>query len=286
MTALHPQLLPDLFNGDVLVVFGRYTGAGAAAVKVAGTFAGKRREFVADVSFPAVEEDNALRRAGSGPCAGWGGCSTRSACAASRPSCATRSRASRASTASSRPYTAYLVLEDEERRGVPVTLRSFQELRDDREVFGAAKDLMDSVRREAAAPAARSGAGAVANAQAVQELKLGAAESRRGERRGAGQVAPRPADAGTGYRAAQAANYATQVQGGERPGVLPERDDLDRRHGPVAERAEEPAGPVRAARSTSRSSPGTPPWRRGSRWATRSMSSSTARCTRSGNQEE
>jgi len=37
---LLPVELPDLFNGDQLVLFGRYSGAGASAVTVAGTFGG------------------------------------------------------------------------------------------------------------------------------------------------------------------------------------------------------------------------------------------------------
>jgi hypothetical protein len=104
------------------------------------------------------------------------------------------------------------VLEDEERRGVPRDLRSFQELQDDREVADRAKDLMDSVRKEAAAPSARSGAGAVANAQAVQELKLIAAESRASSTERLAKSSPAPAAVGSGYRAAQAQNYATQVK--------------------------------------------------------------------------
>ena len=52
----------------------------------------------------------------------------------------------------------------------------------------------------------------MANAQAVQELKLGAAESSAASGAGLAKSRPAAADAGTGYRAAQAANYATQVR--------------------------------------------------------------------------
>ena len=52
VTQLLPGTMPDLFNGDMLVVFGRYSGSGASAAKITGTFNGKRQEFVADVSFP------------------------------------------------------------------------------------------------------------------------------------------------------------------------------------------------------------------------------------------
>ncbi len=79
-------------------------------------------------------------------------------------------------------------------------------------MLGQAKDLMDSVRKEAAAPSTRSGAGAVANAQAVQELKLGAAESRAAMGSGLEKSAPAATAGPVGYRAAQAQNYATQVR--------------------------------------------------------------------------
>ena len=71
---------------------------------------------------------------------------------------------------------------------------------------------MDSVRREAAAPEARSGAGAVANAQAVQEMKLGATESQAARASGLAKAAPAPTEGPVGYRAAQARNYASQVR--------------------------------------------------------------------------
>jgi Ca-activated chloride channel family protein len=210
VTALHPQELPDLFNGDVLVVFGRYTGAGPAAVKVAGTFAGARREFVADVSFPAAEEDNAfVARLWAVRRVGW----LLDEIRLHGESTEVRDEVTRLAREFGivTPYTAYLVLEDEERRGVPQALRSFQELEDDRQAVGRAKDLMDSVRLEAAAPARRSGAGAVANAQAVQDLERVAAESRAASGSGLAKSAP-PAEGPVGYRAAQAQNYATQVR--------------------------------------------------------------------------
>lgn len=211
VTALHPQEMPDLFNGDVLVVFGRYTGSGAAAVKVTGTYAGKRREFVADASFPSVEEDNAyVARLWAVRRVGW----LLDEIRLRGESNELRDEATRLAREYGivTPYTAYLVLEDEERRNVPRDLRSFQELGDDREVLGQAKDLMDSVRMEAAAPSTRSGAGAVANAQAVQELKLGAAESRAASGSGLAKSAPAATEEAAGYRAAQALNYASQVR--------------------------------------------------------------------------
>ena len=55
VSQLYPHDLPDLFKGETLTVFGRYSGSGSAAVKVSGTLNGERREFVSDVKF--VKED-------------------------------------------------------------------------------------------------------------------------------------------------------------------------------------------------------------------------------------
>src|SRR5206468_4751488 len=48
-TQLYPAALPDLFKGDTLLVFGRYSGSGPASVKLTGALSGKPREFVEDV---------------------------------------------------------------------------------------------------------------------------------------------------------------------------------------------------------------------------------------------
>jgi Ca-activated chloride channel family protein len=60
VTELQPSALPDLFNGDMLVVLGRYSGSGETAAKISGTFNGQHREFAADVSFPAETTDDSF----------------------------------------------------------------------------------------------------------------------------------------------------------------------------------------------------------------------------------
>lgn len=47
-----PDRLPDLFAGDRLEYFGRYTGEGAHAIRLSGTVGGVRREFVYEGTFP------------------------------------------------------------------------------------------------------------------------------------------------------------------------------------------------------------------------------------------
>src|SRR5262249_41434071 len=48
---VYPPQLPDLFHGGQLVVLGRYSGNGHAAVKLAGSVGPEKKEFVYEVNF-------------------------------------------------------------------------------------------------------------------------------------------------------------------------------------------------------------------------------------------
>ena len=50
---IYPIRLPDLFFGGQLVVLGKFTGQGAAAVKLSGQVGKETREFAYDVTFPS-----------------------------------------------------------------------------------------------------------------------------------------------------------------------------------------------------------------------------------------
>jgi Ca-activated chloride channel family protein len=50
---IYPPTLPDLFFGSQLVVLGKYSGSGSAAVKLTGQVGKETREFAYDVTFPA-----------------------------------------------------------------------------------------------------------------------------------------------------------------------------------------------------------------------------------------
>jgi Ca-activated chloride channel family protein len=53
LSEVYPPELPDLFHGTQLVVLGRYSGKGHAAVKLTGSVGKESREFVYETSFPA-----------------------------------------------------------------------------------------------------------------------------------------------------------------------------------------------------------------------------------------
>ena len=69
------------------------------------------------------------------------------------------------------PYTAYLIMEDEKTRNVPVAARNMREFEDDATARNRAKDAYDSTKKEAISERDRSGGQAVTNAQAMDALK-------------------------------------------------------------------------------------------------------------------
>ncbi len=54
---VYPAELPDLFHGSQLVVLGRYSGKGPAAIKLTGLVGMETKEFVYELTFPAKTGD-------------------------------------------------------------------------------------------------------------------------------------------------------------------------------------------------------------------------------------
>ncbi len=55
---MHPGVLPDLFSGDQITVFGRYQGSGDSVIRLQGEVNGEKREFVYEGAFPAAQSEN------------------------------------------------------------------------------------------------------------------------------------------------------------------------------------------------------------------------------------
>jgi Ca-activated chloride channel family protein len=55
---LQPRVLPDLYAGSQLVLFGRYTGDGDVALRLTGKVNGKSQTFTYETKFPAAENGN------------------------------------------------------------------------------------------------------------------------------------------------------------------------------------------------------------------------------------
>ena len=212
VTRVMPSTLPDLFNGDQLVVFGRYAGSGPGAVKITGTFNGQPRQFAAEVTFPdAATNDSFVPRLWAARRVGWllDEMRLHGESGELKDEVIRLAREFGIVT----PYTAYLVLEDEERRGVAQNLRSFQELEQDQGAVDAARSRLDSVRSESASESSRAGASAVENSQALQGLESVTNLPQAAPSAGLAKQSSGGANQGAGgYRASQTRNYAQQVR--------------------------------------------------------------------------
>jgi len=212
----HPRPLPDLFNGEMLAVFGRYSGSGKAELKISGTANGTKREFGGRAEFPERAEGNSfVAQLWAERRIGWllDEIRLHGESAELRDETARLAREFGVVT----PYTAWLIIEDEKRREVPFAFRNFQELERDARVNAQLKFRMSSVKKEAAAESARSGADAFDNAIALQELKQGSVYASRGAGRVQGDLdkssaAPLAPGSSLGYRAEQSRNYAQQAR--------------------------------------------------------------------------
>jgi len=129
-TKLYPSPLPDLFKGEQLVLVGRYSGKGDSAVTVEGSVNGSAKKFTYEVRFPEESSENdfiprlwATRRVGylldeirlhgeNGEL---------------REEVTELARKYGIVT----PYTAYLIMEDETHRDVPMSQRSLYRLGED-----------------------------------------------------------------------------------------------------------------------------------------------------------
>jgi len=133
---IYPSPLPDLFKGEQLVVVGRYSGHGHAAVTIEGTVNGVMKKFTDEVEFPSRDTEHdfiprlwATRRIGF-------------LLDEIRLHGENRELRDEVTDLARKygvvtPYTAYLIVEDESRRNVPVSARSLQGFDSDREARDA-----------------------------------------------------------------------------------------------------------------------------------------------------
>lgn len=164
ISKMYPAPLPDLFRGDQLVLVGEFSGKGEAAVVLEGTVNGQRKKFTYEVSFPRTGSDHefiprlwATRRVGYL----LDEIRLRGENTELREEVTELARRYNIVT----PYTAYLIVEDEDRRGVPATRQSLRRLSENESVRREAAANWDSFKNE------RAGAQALAGARYGYELK-------------------------------------------------------------------------------------------------------------------
>lgn len=164
VSKLYPSPLPDLFRGDQLVVAGRFSGAAEGELVIEGTLNGEPKRIVQLVKFPEVQTGNefipqlwAMRRVG------WllDEIRLRGESRELRDEVVDLARRFAIVT----PYTSYLIVEDEARRGVPLTSRSLQLLDGNAPAKARLAESWSALRRE------KAGDIGSYNARAGQALK-------------------------------------------------------------------------------------------------------------------
>ncbi|MCX6910600.1 MAG: VIT domain-containing protein [Verrucomicrobia bacterium] len=207
---VYPSPLPDLFKGEQLIVVGRYSGDGRAAVTIEGTVNGIVKKFTDEVEFPSRDTEHdfiprlwATRRIGF-------------LLDEIRLHGENRELRDEMTDLARKygivtPYTAYLIVEDESRRNVPVPMRSLQ-------TFDADRDARDAMGRTwTRLNAETSGGQAVSGARSSSAFKLApnAAEAIAVGKDEAQQsvVAASPAPAQTTARVVQYAQQQRFVHG-------------------------------------------------------------------------
>ena len=156
-TKFYPAPLPDLFRGEQLVVVGRYSGHGSSAAVITGKVNGQKREFSEDVKFLEDSAGNefipklwATRRVGYL----LDEIRLHGESAELRDEVTELARKYGIVT----PYTAYLIVEDETRRSVPLSMQTLPNLNQDKDAQTYAKKNWDSFKNETGGEKALAGA--------------------------------------------------------------------------------------------------------------------------------
>lgn len=161
---MYPIDLPDLFCGDQLVILGRYAGSGKVKLVLEGSAGPEKSAFTTEAHFAAVAAEHgfiariwAMRRVGFL----LDEIRLRGENDELKAEVVQLARTYGIVT----PYTAYLIVEDEDRRVVPLQRQSLSSLNANEPVRGDAELLYRGMEAD------ESGAGAVAGAKANLAMK-------------------------------------------------------------------------------------------------------------------
>jgi Ca-activated chloride channel homolog len=182
VSKLYPSPLPDLFKGEQLVLAGRFSGSGDSAIELTGLVNGKEQKLTYEATFASESREHdfiprlwATRRVGFL----LDEIRLRGESKELRDEVVELARAFNIVT----PYTAYLIVEDEQRRNVPVAAQTLPRLQEDRV---AREVAADAYRRQnldrsgdAAVAGARGGLALKSAESATRALSVGQDEARR-----------------------------------------------------------------------------------------------------------
>src|SRR4026208_2299625 len=180
---MYPADLPDLFKGDQLVVAGRYSGAGDVEAKLTGNVGGREQTFTYKLHFDDRKTtDDYVPRLWATRRVGFLLDEIRIHGETAELRDETTELARKYGIVT--PYTAYLIVEDEDRRRVPMGDRSMQSMSADvatrTEVAKAWGGFKDKKEGEDGVANARSQNAFKFAQQALASITSGASESLRG----------------------------------------------------------------------------------------------------------
>ena len=163
ITQLYPSPLPDLFKGEQLVLAGRYSGKGAGTIRIEGMVDGEPKAFASDVKFADEANDHEfIPRLWATRRVGYLLDEIRLRGESKELKDEVTDLARKYSIVT--PYTAYLIQEDEARRGIAQNMRTVN-----LERFGLEKRQADAYFLEQ--HRAKDGSAAVSGARSSFELK-------------------------------------------------------------------------------------------------------------------
>jgi Ca-activated chloride channel family protein len=214
---VYPEEMPDVFVGQTLLIFGRYSGSGKARVDVTGTCEGDDAIYSADADFPKSSETHEfIARLWATRRIGFLLDKIRLHGESKELKDEVISLARQHGVVT--PYTAYLIIEDEQKRGVPVASRTLRDIETDPRAQSAVKNYYNW-NLAGSKELQKVGQQAVASAQNMQRLKdcnnTAGAMQADGLDRPAAAAGPVLGSVATtqpiaGYRAAN--NYTQQVR--------------------------------------------------------------------------
>ncbi len=164
VSQMHPTDLPDLFKGEQLMLYGRFKGSGLGTLTLTGSVNGRTRTFTYSAQFPERSTVHdfiprlwATRRVGY--------LLDQVRLHGENPELRDEITRLARQYGIITPYTAYLIVDDEARRHIPMANQTLQNV-------GSREDLKDETRlMYITAGKEKSGAGAVGSAQANGALK-------------------------------------------------------------------------------------------------------------------
>ncbi|MCB1125647.1 MAG: VWA domain-containing protein, partial [Verrucomicrobiae bacterium] len=147
LSRMHPSPLPDLFKGDQLTVVGRFEGTGRGTLALSGGVDGTPRSFTREVGFRERARDNdfiprlwAMRQIGF--------LLDEIRLRGENPELKEEVVQLARQYGIVTPYTSWLILEDEQRRGVPVAMQTQSALSRDHGAQAASRRAYESLTRD------------------------------------------------------------------------------------------------------------------------------------------